>query len=608
MEDNKLALLIDSDNVSPKYLNGIFDELAQYGTVTYRRIYGDFTSPSKARWSDRLLERSIIPIQQFSNTTGKNATDSALIIDAMDLLYNSNVDGFCIVSSDSDFTRLASRLRESGKIVIGMGEKKTPSSFRAACTIFTELENLIDGQRSGKVTKDAIEEDIVNIITQNDNKGKPTSPGEIGSKLQNKYPDFDIRTFGYTQLSKFLEDLDAITMRKDSSSLWVALRDDNVNKDKLVDEIVAYVKSRGQSIAMASLGNELHRRYKNFSVQRYGYSQLYAFIESIPELKVVGDRNERRVMYAGNGKDAAADAGKERRDGAPRQGGRRGGRAAEAAAEQAPKEAGPAAADAGRAFAGENGGQAGLEESGGLGGSLDYSASGGALGYAAGAEDAGSEASGEAEGGNAAAEGFADAPFETGDGYAAEASAVDVSDADALSRANEAAFEAAMRDAAGKGRAGRKKAALKKDDELDGAASGGEDESAAKEAQEASSDIAEGASEAAAEEKQKRRRGRRKKKNAAAAEEDRAGGESSPEDMKPAEEKAVEAGAEADKADGAGAKDGGEEPAAAEENAAEAAKTEDKAAKEGRRGRRRKAKADSGEGAEKREGRRRGRP
>ena len=140
-EERKLALLIDSDNVSQKYLNGIFDELSQYGTITYRRIYGDFTSQANARWSGKLLEKSITPIQQFSNTTGKNATDSALIIDAMDLLYNSNVDGFCIVSSDSDFTRLASRLRESGKIVIGMGEKKTPDSFRAACTVFTELSN-----------------------------------------------------------------------------------------------------------------------------------------------------------------------------------------------------------------------------------------------------------------------------------------------------------------------------------------------------------------------------------------------------------------------------------------------------------------------------------
>ena len=187
MEDKKLALLIDSDNVSYKYLNGIFDELSNYGTVTYRRIYGDFTSQANAKWSEKLLEKSIIPIQQFSNTHGKNATDSALILDAMDLLYTSNVDGFCIVSSDSDFTRLASRLRESGKTVIGMGESKTPASFRSACTVFTELENLLqNGNNAGVLTKEAIEEDIINIITQNENKGKQTGSGEIGSRLQNK--------------------------------------------------------------------------------------------------------------------------------------------------------------------------------------------------------------------------------------------------------------------------------------------------------------------------------------------------------------------------------------------------------------------------------------
>ena len=295
-EERKLALLIDSDNVSAKYLNGIFDELAQYGTITYRRIYGDFTTSANARWSDRLLEKSIIPIQQFSNTTGKNATDSALIIDAMDLLYTSNVDGFCIVSSDSDFTRLASRLRESGKIVIGMGEKKTPDSFRAACTIFTELENLLENETTrGGTDKEAIEADIVNIITQNDNKGKPTGSGEIGSKLQNKYPDFDIRTFGYSQLSKFLEDLPSIVVRKENNQITVALREEDTAEDRLIADIVDIVRKRGaKGIA---LGQEIRKRHENFNVKVYGYSQLYRFIDSIPSLSVKGDKTDRKVVY-----------------------------------------------------------------------------------------------------------------------------------------------------------------------------------------------------------------------------------------------------------------------------------------------------------------------
>ena len=244
-EDRKLALLIDSDNVSSKYLNGIFDELSQYGIITYRRIYGDFTSQLNARWSEKLLEKSIIPIQQFSNTSGKNATDSALIIDAMDLLYTSNVDGFCIVSSDSDFTRLASRLRESGKIVIGMGEKKTPDSFRAACTIFTELENLVETEQNVSSTdKEAIEADIINIITMNDNKGKITGSGEIGSKLQNKYPDFDIRTFGYSQLSKFLEDMPAIEVTKANNQVTVSLREEKTDEEMVVADMEGLAPQR----------------------------------------------------------------------------------------------------------------------------------------------------------------------------------------------------------------------------------------------------------------------------------------------------------------------------------------------------------------------------
>ncbi len=298
-EERKLALLIDSDNVSAKYLNGIFDELAQYGTITYRRIYGDFTTSANARWSDRLLEKSIIPIQQFSNTTGKNATDSALIIDAMDLLYTSNVDGFCIVSSDSDFTRLASRLRESGKIVIGMGEKKTPDSFRAACTIFTELENLLENENTrGGTDKAAIEADIINIITQNDNKGKQTGSGEIGSKLQNKYPDFDIRTFGYSQLSKFLEDIPGIEVRKENNQITVALRAEDTEEDRLIADIVDIVRKRGaKGIALSTLGQEIRRRHENFNVKLYGYSQLYRFIDSIPSLSVKGDKADRKVIY-----------------------------------------------------------------------------------------------------------------------------------------------------------------------------------------------------------------------------------------------------------------------------------------------------------------------
>ena len=139
-KDSRFAVLIDADNVSPKYIKYILDEVSDQGVATYKRIYGDWTDISKKSWKEQLLRYSINPIQQYSNTNGKNSTDSAMIIDAMDILYSGNVEGFCLVSSDSDFTKLAQRLRESGMFVLGMGEQKTPSSFRVACDAFKILE------------------------------------------------------------------------------------------------------------------------------------------------------------------------------------------------------------------------------------------------------------------------------------------------------------------------------------------------------------------------------------------------------------------------------------------------------------------------------------
>ena len=221
--EERYALLIDADNVSAKYIKPILDELSKYGNVTYKRIYGDWTSTYNSSWKEVLLQNSITPIQQFSYTHGKNATDSAMIIDAMDMLYTSELEGFCLVSSDSDFTKLASRLRESGKMVIGMGEDKTPPPFRKACDIFTVLELLLEDsmlekpekaaahavvgkeskkESAGAVSKSQIEEAVVKIITENQNNDKETGLGEVGSRLVKLYPDFDVRRYGYSLLSK----------------------------------------------------------------------------------------------------------------------------------------------------------------------------------------------------------------------------------------------------------------------------------------------------------------------------------------------------------------------------------------------------------------------
>ncbi|WP_415997249.1 NYN domain-containing protein, partial [Gordonibacter pamelaeae] len=249
--EKRFALLIDADNVSAKYIKPITDELSKYGTVTYKRIYGDWTLTLHAKWKDALLENSITPIQQFGYTQGKNATDSAMIIDAMDILYTRSVEGFCIVSSDSDFTRLASRIRESGLTVIGMGEKKTPTPFRKACDIFTTLELLLGdagGKASGRgkgrgdqaganaagagagtatASKEEIEQAVVNIITDNQNNGKSTGLGEVGSRLLKRYPDFDVRSYGTNLLSKLLDEFPSVQITKDGSSVTVELAGDD---------------------------------------------------------------------------------------------------------------------------------------------------------------------------------------------------------------------------------------------------------------------------------------------------------------------------------------------------------------------------------------------
>lgn len=240
--EKRFALLIDADNVSARYIKPITDELSKYGSVTYKRIYGDWTLTLHAKWKDVLLENSISPIQQFGYTQGKNATDSAMIIDAMDILYTRSVEGFCIVSSDSDFTRLASRIRESGLTVIGMGEKKTPTAFRKACDIFTTLELLVgdNGNKSGrgKDQKDhtsltasqnsgpsieEIERAVVTIITDNQNNGKSTGVGEVGSRLLKRYPDFDVRSYKTNQLTKLLGEFSSVQIIKEGSSMTVEL-------------------------------------------------------------------------------------------------------------------------------------------------------------------------------------------------------------------------------------------------------------------------------------------------------------------------------------------------------------------------------------------------
>ena len=224
-KDLRLAVIIDADNVPSGNVKGMMEEIAKYGVPTFKRIYGDWTKPNLAGWKSVLLETAITPVQQYSYTTGKNATDSAMIIDAMDILYTGDVDGFCIVSSDSDFTRLAIRLRESGMKVYGFGERKTPGPFIVACDKFVYLEILknsnaeesTDKQTSSankagaKASLPAVDADTISLISSTvddlaDEDGWAFL-GEVGNLLIKKKPDFDPRNYGFEKLTPLIKSL-----------------------------------------------------------------------------------------------------------------------------------------------------------------------------------------------------------------------------------------------------------------------------------------------------------------------------------------------------------------------------------------------------------------
>lgn len=205
----KLAVLIDADNTPPSIIDALLAEIANYGIASVRRIYGDWTTPNLRGWKDVLLEQAIQPIQQFRYTVGKNATDSALIIDAMDLLYTEKLDGFCIVSSDSDFTRLASRIREAGLTVYGFGEKKTPKAFVGACDKFVYTEILREDEPAsprGKRTAADLSQDTTlinllrNAVEYSASDDGWAYLGQIGQHIANQAPEFDPRNYGYKKL------------------------------------------------------------------------------------------------------------------------------------------------------------------------------------------------------------------------------------------------------------------------------------------------------------------------------------------------------------------------------------------------------------------------
>jgi len=236
MSDNRLAVLIDADNTSPRQTREMFDELASYGTLTVKRAYGDWTQQQLNGWKGELHQHAISPMQQFANTSGKNSTDSALIIDAMDLLYAGNLEGFVIVSSDSDFTRLATRLRESGMTVYGLGRRSTPAPFVAACDRFIYLDLLgqepeqpASGNEEPAPPLPNLERILSTAISSTSKDDGWSNLGEVGSYLSKSHAAFDPRDYGHTKLGELVRgesyvDVKDVPGPTGLNQLWVRLK------------------------------------------------------------------------------------------------------------------------------------------------------------------------------------------------------------------------------------------------------------------------------------------------------------------------------------------------------------------------------------------------
>lgn len=294
----QFAVLIDSDNVSSKYAATIFEELDKYGLSTYRRIYGNWSKGNG--WNEAiLLDYSILPVQQFSYTTGKNATDMTMAIDAMDILYRGKVQGFCLVTSDSDFTRLAMRLREENMFVLGMGESKTPQALTRACNRFIHL-NLVAEQNKAAGVHDNDNSEETNVTSLKEIKqfiytllsenGGQVDLGQIGNRLNDRFSDFDVRNYGYTKLSTMVgEECKELCLLKENNKQLVS-RKNTLSKEELEKEIERIIRKNGGTIDnLSTLNDELHKKYKHLDLKQFGYSRISSFLRSMKTVRVTAN-------------------------------------------------------------------------------------------------------------------------------------------------------------------------------------------------------------------------------------------------------------------------------------------------------------------------------
>jgi uncharacterized LabA/DUF88 family protein len=282
INDRRFAVLIDADNISDKYIKIILDEISNDGEATYKRIYGDWTKPALAPWKKVLLEHSVTPIQQYGYTTGKNATDSAMIIDAMDILYSGNVEGFCLVTSDSDFTRLASRLRESGMAVVGMGEQKTPKAFISACNKFKYLDILSGG------AKIRTEKNKPSPKQKATTKPIKASTAKVTDKIAKSITKVDEDSKNNKQKTP---DLGIIPIEDEEDILPTEITSLETIKAAILT-IISETSDEDEWVSISDLGNRLLKRYPDFDVRNYGFPKLTPFLKSLKGFEMKSVRNE----------------------------------------------------------------------------------------------------------------------------------------------------------------------------------------------------------------------------------------------------------------------------------------------------------------------------
>ncbi len=292
---NRVALLIDAENISYKYITTIFDELKELGSVTIRKVYGDLSNEHTKPWVEPIQKYAITPVQQYQNTKGKNSSDMALVIDAMDILYNNPVEVFCIASSDSDFTRLASRIRQEGKMVIGMGESKSSQPYVNAFDRFQYLDLIDEENAEVSAEKEItpineIKNEVMAFLESND--GYVENLSSVKNNLQKKFPDFDSRNYGCSKFSKFVAQLsDEIEVIINNNLNIVRFKNSKTRKnvEKFVIDTIS--SSKKKSLNIGEVNKKVKEKYPDFTPKDYGYKQVKLFFTNINGVRLEDTNN-----------------------------------------------------------------------------------------------------------------------------------------------------------------------------------------------------------------------------------------------------------------------------------------------------------------------------